>query len=81
MASKQDQLLADFERCFAGLVSLFRKPRYLTLDDQLFIENRLLLLQLEYNLWAARLGKARRFPASKDLTNDTQSFSRHEQRV
>jgi hypothetical protein len=74
-STKQEQLLEDFERCFVGLVSLFRKPRYLTMNDQLFIENRLLLLQMEYNLWSARLGKATRLTTAKDLTPDTQSSS------
>jgi hypothetical protein len=73
--TKQDQLLEDLERCFVGLVSLFRKPRYLTLNDQLFIENRLLLLQMEYNLWSARLGRATRLPSAKDLTTDIQPSS------
>jgi hypothetical protein len=79
-SSKQDQLLRDFDQNFVGLMFLFRARGYLTTHEQLFIENRLLLLQIEYNLWAARLRKATRFPAAKDLTTGTQSSSlRHEQ--
>jgi hypothetical protein len=55
MASKDDQLLEDFGRAFDGLVSLFRRRRYLQMSEQLFIENRLLMLQLEHKLWKQRL--------------------------
>jgi hypothetical protein len=57
MASNQDQLLKDFDTCFAALVSLFQGNSYLTPDDQLFVENRLVLLQLEYKAWIARRKK------------------------
>ena len=54
MAPNQDQLLKDFDTCFADMVSLFRLNSYLTNDDQLFIENRIVLLQLEYKAWIGR---------------------------
>jgi hypothetical protein len=76
MASpKEAQLLEDFEQCFAGLMSLFKTSRSLPVEDQLFIENRLLLLHMEYHLWSARLRRATRFPTADDQIADTQPSS------
>jgi hypothetical protein len=76
MASKQDRILEDFAQCFCGLISLFRSRRYLDIDDQMFIENRIILLKLEYNLWAAGLRNTPRTSAVTYPTNHNHSSSR-----
>ena len=70
MTSTRNQLLKDFDKCCVGLVSLLQARQYLTVNQQLFIENRLMMLQMEYHLWAARLQKTARLPTKNNLAND-----------
>ena len=48
------RLLKDFDQSFVGLLSLLRARKSLTVDQQLFIENRLTMLRVEYSMWAAQ---------------------------
>jgi hypothetical protein len=54
MRSTKQRLLKDFGQIVTHLQSLFRSRQSLTENEQLYIENRLMILQLEYSLWAKR---------------------------
>jgi hypothetical protein len=54
MASSKQRLLKDFGRIVADLEVLFRSRQFLAENEQLFIENRLMILELEYSKWANR---------------------------
>ena len=51
---KRDELLKEFQECVSGLISLLRSQEDLTQEEQLFIENRIVILQMEYRLRADR---------------------------
>jgi hypothetical protein len=51
---KKEQVLDLFGGLVVELESLFRRPDSLTDDEKLFIENRLLFLQMEYSRWVMR---------------------------
>ena len=51
---KKEQVLDLFGGIVVELESLFRHPQSLTEDEKLFIENRLLFLQMEYSRWVTR---------------------------
>ena len=70
MTSTRNQLLKDFDKSCVGLVSLLQARQCLTVNQQLFIENRLMMLQMEYRLWVGRLQKTARLPAKNNLAND-----------
>jgi hypothetical protein len=54
MAKTKDKLLKGFGKMVADLQLLFRSRPSLSENEQLFIENRLMILQWEYHLWAGR---------------------------
>jgi len=54
MAPKKERLLKGFGSIVADLQLFFRSQPSLTENDQLFIENRLMILQVEYNRWTMR---------------------------
>ena len=62
MPSKKERLLKGFGNIVADLQLFFRSRPSLTENEQLFIENRLMILQVEYNLWTKRPIKVVRVP-------------------
>jgi hypothetical protein len=54
MRSKKEKLLKGFGKIVADLQLFFRSRNSLTENEQLFIENRLMILQVEYNHWTKR---------------------------
>ena len=54
MASEKQNLLKRFGQIVTDIQLLLRARPLLTDNEQLFLENRLMILQLEYNLWANR---------------------------
>ena len=70
MTPTRSQLLKNFDKCCVGLVSLLQARQCLTVNQQLFIENRLMMLQMEYRLWAGRLQKTARLPAKNNLAKN-----------
>ena len=50
MPAKREKLLKEFGKVVADLQLLFRSRQSLTENEQLFIENRLMILQMEYSL-------------------------------
>jgi RNA polymerase sigma factor (sigma-70 family) len=59
---KPTLLLKHFDQSFVGLLSLLRARKPLTANQQLFIENRLMMLQMEYNSWATQYRKRHKQP-------------------
>jgi hypothetical protein len=51
---KKEQLLDIFGEVVVELQSLFQEPQTLSDDEKLFLENRLLFLQMEYNRLVTR---------------------------
>ena len=54
MPPKKEKLLKEFDKVVAALQLLFRSRQSLTENEQLFIENRLMILQMEYSLCTKR---------------------------
>jgi hypothetical protein len=52
MPSRKRRLLEDFQQLVDDLYSFVRSRESLTENEQLFIENWLMILQLEYSRWA-----------------------------
>ena len=65
---KKEQVLDLFGGIVVELESLFRHPESLTDDEKLFIENRLLFLQMEYSRWVMRRDSNRKQTASSPTT-------------
>ena len=57
--TQKDKLLVSFGELVADLQSFFQTCHPLTESEQLFIENRLLLLQIEYTKWSKVQSKRR----------------------
>ena len=56
--------MKNFEQVVIDLQSFFRTREPLTENEQLFVENRLMILQWEYSFWAQRPIKIVRAPDS-----------------
>ena len=54
MPTKKEKLLKGFGKSVADLQLFFRSRKSLTENEQLFIENRRMILQVEYNHWTNR---------------------------
>jgi hypothetical protein len=52
--TETEHVLETFAKIATDLQCLFRARQPLTADQQLFIENRIMMLQLEYKLWMHR---------------------------
>jgi hypothetical protein len=53
-SAKKEQVLETFGKVATELQLLLRAPQSLTVDEQLFIQNRLVMLQLEFRVWSHR---------------------------
>lgn len=51
-SKKRSELLKNLHAVTTDLRSFFRAGHALSEAEQLFIENRLMILQIEYSLWA-----------------------------
>jgi DNA-directed RNA polymerase specialized sigma24 family protein len=58
------QLLKQFDQHFIRLLCHLRARNPLTQNQRLFIENRLMMLQMEYNVWAAEYRNREKRPAT-----------------
>jgi len=67
MAPTKEGTLRGFGRVVGDLQSLLRSRAALTETEQLFLENRLMLLQCEYNLWTQRAIKIIRHERTGDI--------------
>lgn len=76
MPTRRNQILKEFDDAVAGLRSLLRSRQLLTDSEQLFIENRLMILQIEYRLWANDVGTQPRYP-SHPHTDTGQTYATH----
>ena len=56
----QTKVLIDLHQVAANLQALLRKGLPLTEAEQLFVENRLMMMQIEYQQWAKRQSKENR---------------------
>ena len=52
MVPDTEKMLKRLEESVQELYVFFRTRQSLTESEQLFIENRLMILQIEYNIWA-----------------------------
>ena len=66
---KKEQVLDLFGGIVVELESVFRNAESLTEDEKLFIENRLLFLQMEYSRWVTRRDTNRKHPVSSPTTS------------
>jgi DNA-directed RNA polymerase specialized sigma24 family protein len=57
-------MMKHFDQSFVVLLSHLRARKPLTLNQQLFIENRLMMLQMEYNLWTAEYRNREKPPST-----------------
>lgn len=63
MPAKTQKVLSDFDWAAGDLRALLRTRPPLTEAEQLFIENRLMMLQIEYTLWTNMHSKTHHGPA------------------
>ena len=73
---KKEQVLDLFGGLVVELERVFRHPESLTDDEKLFIENRLLFLQIEYSRLVMRGDNNRRQPVTSPTTWDSRSSYR-----
>ena len=52
MVPDTEKMLKRLDESVQELCVFFRTHQSLTESEQLFIENRLMILQIEYNIWA-----------------------------
>ena len=67
-SGKKELVLEAFAKVATDLQCLFRTHQSLTADEQLFIENRMTMLQLEYRVWTHR-AKIRLLSSNFPATN------------
>jgi hypothetical protein len=70
MVPDTEKLLKRLDESVQELCVFFRTRQSLTESEQLFIENRLMILQIEYNIWARdkRTGHTRTAGTNKKRT-------------
>ena len=73
---KKEQVLDLFGGIVVELQSLFSHPESLTDDEKLFIENRLLFLQMEYSRWVTRPDNSQRQPVTSPTRWDSRTSYR-----
>lgn len=68
MPRNRAEMFKDLDRLTVALRSFFRAGHPLSEAEQLFIENRLMILQIEYSLWAKdRLGNTKKAGKNKEV--------------
>lgn len=66
LSKKRANMLKLLDAVTADLRSFFRAGHSLSETEQLFVENRLMILQIEYSLWAKEKLKTKQKAANKE---------------